>query len=73
MYHDHPMRSFQDLIGFSGLISHAIRHPLDFHHSVGPTLSELSGGLLNSTFDPERDLPGLSGKVIFVTGGQLRT
>ncbi|KAL4771501.1 hypothetical protein BDW60DRAFT_217345 [Aspergillus nidulans var. acristatus] len=69
MYHDHPVRSFQDLIGFSGLISHAIRHPLDFHHSVGPTLSELSGGLLNSTFDPERDLPGLSGKVIFVTGG----
>ncbi|KAL4814301.1 hypothetical protein BDW67DRAFT_186863 [Aspergillus spinulosporus] len=55
IYHDHPVRSLQDLIGFSGLISHAIHHPLDFHHSIGPTLNELSGGLLSSSFDPERD------------------
>ncbi|KAL4787695.1 hypothetical protein BJX76DRAFT_345381 [Aspergillus varians] len=65
----HPVQSFQDVIGLSGLVSHAIRHPLDFHHSVGPTLNELTGGLLGSAFDPERDIPDLSGKVIFVTGG----
>ncbi|KAL4811453.1 hypothetical protein BDV18DRAFT_129380 [Aspergillus unguis] len=65
----HPVQSIQDVVGLSGFVTHAIRHPLDFHYSVGPTLNELSGGLLGSSFDPERDLPDLSGKVIFVTGG----
>ncbi|KAL4919282.1 hypothetical protein BDW62DRAFT_216972 [Aspergillus aurantiobrunneus] len=65
----HPVKTFQDVVGLSGMVSHAIRHPLDFHYSVGPTLNEVSGGLVGSSFDPERDIPDLSGKVIFVTGG----
>ncbi|KAL4792429.1 hypothetical protein BDV19DRAFT_380806 [Aspergillus venezuelensis] len=65
----HPVQRFQDVVGLSGLIGHGLRHPLDFHHSVGPTLSELTGGLLGSSFVPERDIPDQSGKVIFVTGG----
>lgn len=66
----HPIQSFQDVVGLGALASHAIRHPLDFYHSVGPTLNELTGGFLGSSFDPERDTPDQSGKVIFVTGGQ---
>jgi hypothetical protein len=66
----HPIQSFQDVVGLGGIASHAIRHPLDFHHSVGPTLNEFTGGLIGSSFDPERDTPDQSGKVIFVTGGQ---
>ncbi|KAL4955743.1 hypothetical protein BDW69DRAFT_193009 [Aspergillus filifer] len=65
----HPVQRFQDVVGLSSLIAHGFRHPLDFHHSVGPTLSELTGGLLGSSFVPERDIPDQSGKVIFVTGG----
>ncbi|KAL4937369.1 hypothetical protein BDV06DRAFT_232639 [Aspergillus oleicola] len=65
----HPVQRFQDVVGLSGMIAHGLRHPLDFHYSVGPTLSELTGGLLGSSFVPERDIPDLSGKVIFVTGG----
>lgn len=66
----HPIQCFQDVVGLGALASHAIRHPLDFHHSVGPSLNELTGGLLGSSFDPERDTPDQSGKIIFVTGGQ---
>ncbi|KAL4911508.1 hypothetical protein BDW74DRAFT_164954 [Aspergillus multicolor] len=69
MYHHHPVQSLQDILGFSGLISHAIQHPLDFYNSVGPSLNELTGGFLGPSFNPERDLPDKSGKVILVTGG----
>lgn len=48
---------------------HAITHPLDFAASVGPTLNEATFGLLGSSFDPQRDIEDLSGKVILVTGG----
>ncbi|PTU17038.1 hypothetical protein P175DRAFT_0467401 [Aspergillus ochraceoroseus IBT 24754] len=64
-----PVQSFQDVIGLSSFMIHAIRHPLDFQSSVGPTLSEITSGLLGSSFEPGRDIPDLSGKVIFVTGG----
>ncbi|KAL2866672.1 uncharacterized protein BJX67DRAFT_388438 [Aspergillus lucknowensis] len=64
-----PIRSFQDILGLGSLLSHAIQHPVDFHHSAGPTLHEATAGLLGSSFNPERDVPDLSGKVIFVTGG----
>lgn len=52
--------------------SHAIFHPLDFYSSVGPTLNESTFGLLGSPFDPRHDITDLSGKVIFVTGGNLQ-
>lgn len=65
----HPIQSLQDIFGIGSFIAYAIRHPLDFHYSVGPTLHELTGGLLGSSFEPERDIPDLSGKVIFITGG----
>ncbi|KAL4933721.1 uncharacterized protein BDV17DRAFT_278866 [Aspergillus undulatus] len=65
----HPIRRFQDVVGLSGMLTHALRHPLDFNHSVGPSLNEITGGLIGSSFVPERDIPDLSGKVIFVTGG----
>lgn len=48
----------------------ALRQPGDLFASVGPTLNELSFGLLGSSFKPERDVEDLSGKVIFVTGGR---
>ncbi|KAF7595011.1 hypothetical protein BBP40_007612 [Aspergillus hancockii] len=48
---------------------HTLRHPLDAFSSVGPTLSEATFGLLGSSFEPSRDIGDLSGKVIFVTGG----
>ncbi|KAL3473146.1 hypothetical protein BJX99DRAFT_234160 [Aspergillus californicus] len=63
------VRSIQDLFGFGGFISHAIRHPLDFQSSVGRSLNELTAGILGSSFNPDRDLPNLAGKVILVTGG----
>lgn len=49
---------------------YALRHPLDFCSSFGPTLNELSFGLLGSSFDPRRDIGDLSGKVVFITGGK---
>lgn len=57
------------LEALNGIASHALFHPVDMLLSVGPTLSETTCGLLGSSFDPERDVPDLSGKVIFVTGG----
>ncbi|KAL2826087.1 hypothetical protein BDW59DRAFT_179659 [Aspergillus cavernicola] len=64
-----PVQSLQDVVGLTGFIAHAIRHPLDFNSCVGPTLNELTAGFLGSSFVPERDIEDLSGKVIFVTGG----
>ncbi|EAU32560.1 predicted protein [Aspergillus terreus NIH2624] len=58
-----------ELEALNGIASHALFHPVDMLLSVGPTLSETTCGLLGSSFDPERDVPDLSGKVIFVTGG----
>jgi hypothetical protein len=35
-------------------------------------LNESTFGLLGASFDPRRDITDLSGKVIFVTGGNLQ-
>ncbi|KAE8374871.1 hypothetical protein BDV26DRAFT_269124 [Aspergillus bertholletiae] len=48
---------------------HGLRHPLDMYSSIGPTLSEATFGLLGSSFEPSRDIGDLTGKVVFVTGG----
>ncbi|KAF4212153.1 hypothetical protein CNMCM6805_002126 [Aspergillus fumigatiaffinis] len=61
-----PLSNFDFATSFA---SHAILHPLDFYSSVGPTLNESTFGLLGASFDPRRDITDLSGKVIFVTGG----
>ncbi|KAF7155642.1 hypothetical protein CNMCM5623_008184 [Aspergillus felis] len=55
----------------ASLASYAILHPLDFYSSVGPTVNETTFGLLGASFDPKRDITDLSGKVIFVTGGNI--
>jgi hypothetical protein len=64
-----PLSNFDFATSFA---SHAILHPLDFYSSVGPTLNESTFGLLGASFDPRRDITDLSGKVIFVTGGNLQ-
>lgn len=51
------------------ILSYALHHPQDLLSSVGPTLNEATFGALGSSFDPKRDIGDLSGKVIFVTGG----
>lgn len=59
-----------DFSAISSLFANGVRQPRDFFSSVGPTLSELSFGLLGSSFEPERDVVDLAGKVVFVTGGK---
>lgn len=54
-----------------GFASYGLRHPRDLFSSVGPTLNELTFGALGSSFDPQRDIGDLTGKVIFVTGGKF--
>lgn len=55
----------------SGFAKYSLRHPLEGLSSFGPTLNEASLGLLGSSFQPERDIASLEGKVILVTGGNL--
>ena len=62
-------KALLDSTTFGLFTRHAITHPLDFAASVGPTLNEATFGLLGSSFDPQRDIGDLSGKVILVTGG----
>ncbi|PLN80296.1 putative short-chain dehydrogenase/reductase family protein [Aspergillus taichungensis] len=62
-------KALVDSAVFGLFARHAITHPLDFAASVGPTLNEATFGLLGSSFDPQRDIGDLSGKVILVTGG----
>lgn len=54
-----------------GFASYGLRHPRDLFSSVGPTLNELTFGALGSSFDPQKDIGDLTGKVIFVTGGEF--
>ncbi|KAF9884471.1 hypothetical protein FE257_001732 [Aspergillus nanangensis] len=58
-----------ELAAANAVASHALLHPLDIFRSLGPTLNEATCGLLGKSFDPDRDIQDLSGKVIFVTGG----
>ena len=61
-----------DLSAIGALVFNGLRQPGDFYSSVGPTLNELSFGLLGSSFKPDRDVVDLAGKVIFVTGGMVQ-
>ncbi|RAL11048.1 putative short-chain dehydrogenase/reductase family protein [Aspergillus homomorphus CBS 101889] len=47
----------------------ALQRPSEYYHHFGPTLNELSFGLLGWSFQPQRDIIDLSEKVILVTGG----
>ncbi|OOQ91560.1 putative short-chain dehydrogenase/reductase family protein [Penicillium brasilianum] len=60
---------FQDVVAGGSFVSYALRHPLEGLSSFGPTLSEATFGLCGSSFNPERDISGIEGKTIFVTGG----
>lgn len=60
---------FQDIVAGGSFVTYALRHPLEGLSSFGPTLSEATFGLLGSSFHPERDISGIEGKTIFVTGG----
>ncbi|KAA8643405.1 hypothetical protein EYZ11_010115 [Aspergillus tanneri] len=51
------------------IILRALCHPVDFFASVGPTVNELTFGLFGSSFEPQRDIGDLSGKVVLITGG----
>jgi hypothetical protein len=59
----------QDLHAIFGVAWYGLLNPAELWTSIGPTLSELTGGLLGQSFRPERDIPDLSGKVVFITGG----
>lgn len=59
-----------DLVAISTFAANGLLRPRDLFSSVGPTLNELSFGLLGSSFEPERDVVDLTGKVVFVTGGK---
>ncbi|KAL2216959.1 putative short-chain dehydrogenase/reductase family protein [Thermoascus aurantiacus ATCC 26904] len=58
----------QDLAALTNLITQGLRNPAEFYSSIGPTLNELTFGLLGSSFNPEKDINDLTGKVVFVTG-----
>lgn len=50
-------------------LSNVLSRPVESYCSFGPTVSEITFGLLGYSFNPERDINDLSGKVVFVTGG----
>ena len=60
-----------DLVAIGTFAANGLLRPRDLYSSVGPTLNELSFGLLGSYFEPERDVIDLTGKVVFVTGGRI--
>ncbi|KAJ5579571.1 uncharacterized protein N7459_005556 [Penicillium hispanicum] len=59
----------RDVSAASAFVPYSLRHPLEALSSFGPTLNEATFGLLGSSFQPERDIPSLDGKIILVTGG----
>ncbi|EED15365.1 short-chain dehydrogenase/reductase family protein, putative [Talaromyces stipitatus ATCC 10500] len=59
----------QDLQAVLGITAHGLRNPAEVWTAVGPTMNELTWGLMGYGFRPEQDIPDLSGKVIFITGG----
>lgn len=62
----------KDLKATSGFITNGLfPRPLEFFSSVGPTVNELTFGLLGQSFVPQRDIRDLTGKVVFVTGGMF--
>ncbi|KAJ6095349.1 hypothetical protein N7486_006095 [Penicillium sp. IBT 16267x] len=59
----------RDWVAGSAFLSYGLWHPLESLSSVGPTLNEATFGLFGSSFNPDRDIPSLEGKVILLTGG----
>lgn len=59
----------QDISAMANFLLNNLRRPAELYNSVGPTLNELSFGLLGESFVPERDIGDFSGRVVFVTGG----
>lgn len=51
-------------------VSNVLFRPVESYCSFGPTVNELTLGLLGYSFRPECDINDLSGKVVFVTGGK---
>ncbi|PYI03476.1 short-chain dehydrogenase/reductase family protein [Aspergillus sclerotiicarbonarius CBS 121057] len=50
-------------------VSNVLFRPVESYCSFGPTVNELTLGLLGYSFKPEYDINDLTGKVVFVTGG----
>lgn len=70
-----PRSTLSQDIGFVlDMTANSLRSPAEVWTAVGPSMNELTCGLMGQSFRPERDIPDLSGKVILVTGGTfLRT
>ncbi|KAJ5167643.1 uncharacterized protein N7482_003237 [Penicillium canariense] len=61
--------AFRDIVASGSFAAYALRHPLEGLSSFGPTLNEATLGLLGSSFNPDRDISGIEGKTVVVTGG----
>lgn len=59
----------RDIVATRGFATYSLRHPLEALSSFGPTLNEATFGYLGESFQPERDIRSLDGKVVLVTGG----
>ncbi|KAJ5171129.1 uncharacterized protein N7500_003912 [Penicillium coprophilum] len=59
----------RDIIATRGFATYSLRHPREALSSFGPTLNEATFGFLGTSFQPERDIRDLEGKVVLVTGG----
>lgn len=64
---------FKDIVATGSFATYALLHPLEGLSSFGPTLNEATFGLFGASFKPERDINGIEGKTIFVTGGTNRS
>lgn len=58
-----------DIHAVSRFITVGLSNPIELWTASFPTLSELTFGLVGYSFEPQRDIGDLSGKVILVTGG----
>ncbi|OQE41740.1 hypothetical protein PENCOP_c004G07172 [Penicillium coprophilum] len=59
----------KDIMATRGFVTYGLRHPREALSSFGPTLNEATFGFLGTSFQPERDIRDLEGKVVLVTGG----
>ncbi|OQD94487.1 hypothetical protein PENSOL_c025G10353 [Penicillium solitum] len=59
----------RDIVATRGFVTYSLRHPREALSSFGPTLNEATFGYLGASFQPERDIRSLDGKVVLVTGG----